>query len=69
MKKMRAIFFKTDSFSGTVSFNLQTRGTPMRTTSVNQPKTIYPPETPKRNSGIPFELGWLKQVQVNKSAA
>ena len=41
----------------------------MRTTSVDQPKTIYSPETPKRNSGIPFELGWLKQVQVNKSAA
>src|ERR1700732_1172672 len=41
----------------------------MRTTSVDQPKTIYSPETSKRNSGMPFELGWLKQVQVNKSAA
>jgi deoxyribose-phosphate aldolase len=41
----------------------------MRTTSVDQPKTIYSPETPKRNSGIPFDLGWLKQVQVNRSAA
>ncbi len=40
----------------------------MRATSVDNPKTIHPPEAP-RNSGIPLELGWLKQVQVNKSAA
>src|SRR3984893_13758665 len=40
----------------------------MRTTSVEKPKTIHSPEEPRRNSGIPFELGWLKQVQVNKSA-
>jgi deoxyribose-phosphate aldolase len=40
----------------------------MRTTSVEKPKTIHSPEEPRRNSGIPLELGWLKQVQVNKSA-
>ena len=41
----------------------------MRTTSVDKPHIIHPPEAPTRNSGIPLELGWLKQVQVNKSAA
>src|ERR1700738_1970714 len=41
----------------------------MRTTSIDKPKTIHSPEVPKKNSGIPLELGWLKQVQVNKSAA
>ncbi len=41
----------------------------MHTTSVDKPKTIHSPEVPRRNSGIPLELGWLKQVQVNKSAA
>src|SRR6202162_5094745 len=41
----------------------------MRTTSLDKPKTIPSPEVPRRNSGIPLELGWLKQVQVNKSAA
>ncbi len=40
----------------------------MRTTSVDKPHIIHPPEAPTRNSGIPLELGWLKQVQVNKSA-
>ena len=41
----------------------------MRTTSVDTPKTIHSPEASTRNIGIPLELGWLKQVQVNKSAA
>ena len=41
----------------------------MRTTSVDKPKTIHSPEAPQRNNGIPLDLGWLKQVQVNKSAA
>src|ERR1700680_4509252 len=41
----------------------------MRTTSIDKPKTIHSPEVPKKNSGIPLDLGWLKQVQVNKSAA
>jgi deoxyribose-phosphate aldolase len=41
----------------------------MRTTSVDKPKTVDSPEMPRRNNGIPLESGWLKQVQVNKSAA
>jgi deoxyribose-phosphate aldolase len=41
----------------------------MRTTSVDQPKTIQSSPAPERNSGVPLDLGWLKQVQVNKSAA
>jgi deoxyribose-phosphate aldolase len=41
----------------------------MRTTSVEKPKAIHSPEASRRNSGIPLELGLLKQVQVNKSAA
>jgi deoxyribose-phosphate aldolase len=40
----------------------------MRTTSVDQPKTIQPSQAPGRNIGVPLDLGWLKQVQVNKSA-
>src|ERR1700676_5434888 len=40
----------------------------MRTTSIDKPATIHPPEAPSRNSGLPLDLGWLKQVQVNKSA-
>jgi len=41
----------------------------MRTTSVDKPAVIHPPETPVRNGGIPLDLGWLKQVAVNRSAA
>src|SRR5438874_1305773 len=41
----------------------------MRMTSVDKPKAIHSPEEPKRSSGIPLDLGWLKQVQVNRSAA
>jgi deoxyribose-phosphate aldolase len=41
----------------------------MRTISVDTPKTVHSTETAPRNRGIPLELGWLKQVQVNKSAA
>ena len=41
----------------------------MRTTSVDQPKTIQSSQAPGRNGGVPLDLGWLKQVQVNKSAA
>src|ERR1700726_3909228 len=41
----------------------------MRTTSVDKPTAIHSPEEPRRNRGIPLELGLLKQVQVNKSAA
>ena len=40
----------------------------MRTTSVDKPKAIRSPEEPTRNTGIPLDTGWLKQVQVNKSA-
>jgi deoxyribose-phosphate aldolase len=40
----------------------------MRTTSVDQPKTIQSSQAPERNAGVPLDLGWLKQVQVNKSA-
>jgi len=41
----------------------------MRTTSVDKPNAIHSPGEPQRNNGIPLDLGWLKQVQVNKSAA
>jgi deoxyribose-phosphate aldolase len=41
----------------------------MRTTSVDKPAQIHPPEAPGRNNGIPLDLGWLKQVAVNRSAA
>src|ERR1700675_1358219 len=41
----------------------------MRTTASDKTTPNPPPETPRRNSGIPLDLGWLKQVQVNKSAA
>src|ERR1700757_2820182 len=41
----------------------------MRTPSVDKPKAIHSPEEPKRNNGTPLDLGWLKEVQVNKSAA
>ena len=41
----------------------------MRTTSVDQPKTIQSSQAPGRNVGVPLDLGWLKQVQVNKSSA
>jgi deoxyribose-phosphate aldolase len=41
----------------------------MRTTSVDKPVQIHPPEAPGRNDGIPLDLGWLKQVAVNRSAA
>jgi deoxyribose-phosphate aldolase len=40
----------------------------MRTTSVDKPKAIHSSEEPSRNTGIPLDVGWLKQVQVNKSA-
>src|ERR1700719_66258 len=69
MKKLRAIFFKTDSLRKTVSFTLYLEQPPMRTTSVDQPKTIHSSQAPERNSGVPLDLGWLKQVQVNRSAA
>jgi len=41
----------------------------MRTTSVDKPPPIHPPEAPGRNNGISLDLGWLKQVAVNRSAA
>ncbi|HZC58402.1 MAG TPA: deoxyribose-phosphate aldolase [Chthoniobacterales bacterium] len=41
----------------------------MRMTSVDKPAPIHPTEAPGRNSGIPLDLGWLKQVAVNRSAA
>jgi deoxyribose-phosphate aldolase len=41
----------------------------MRMPSIDKPKAIHSPEESKRNGGIPLDLGWLKQVQVNKSAA
>jgi deoxyribose-phosphate aldolase len=40
----------------------------MRTTSAEKPAAIHRPETPGRNNGIPLDLGWLKQVAVNRSA-
>jgi deoxyribose-phosphate aldolase len=40
----------------------------MRTTPVDKPKAIHPPGEQTRNTGMPLDLSWLKQVQVNKSA-
>lgn len=40
----------------------------MRTTPVDKPKAIHSPGEQTRNTGMPLDLGWLKQVQVNKSA-
>jgi deoxyribose-phosphate aldolase len=40
----------------------------MRTTPVDKPKAIRPPGEQTRNTGMPLDLSWLKQVQVNKSA-
>src|SRR5580700_9392041 len=40
----------------------------MRTTPVDKPKAIHSPGEHPRNTGIPLDLGLLKQVQVNKSA-
>jgi deoxyribose-phosphate aldolase len=41
----------------------------MRTTPVDKPKAIHSLGEQTRNTGIPLDLSWLKQVQVNKSAA
>jgi deoxyribose-phosphate aldolase len=51
-----------------VSFNPQPGGPSMRTTPVDKPKAIRPPGEQTRNTGMPLDLSWLKQVQVNKSA-
>src|ERR1700737_2183322 len=40
----------------------------MRTTPVDNPKAIHSPGEQTRNTGMPLDLSWLKQVQVNKSA-
>jgi deoxyribose-phosphate aldolase len=40
----------------------------MPTTPVDKPKAIHSPGEHIRNTGLPLDLGWLKQVQVNKSA-
>jgi hypothetical protein len=40
----------------------------MRTTPVDKPKAIHSPGEQTRNTGMPLDLSWLKQVQVNKSA-
>jgi deoxyribose-phosphate aldolase len=40
----------------------------MRTTPIDKPKAIHSLEERTRNTGMPLDLGWLKQVQVNKSA-
>ena len=40
----------------------------MRTTPVDKPNAIHSPGEHPRNAGLPLDLGWLKQVQVNRSA-
>ena len=40
----------------------------MRTTPVDKPKATDSLEEQTRNNGIPLDLAWVKQVQVNKSA-
>ena len=40
----------------------------MRPTPVDNPNAIHSPGEHPRNTGIPLDLGLLKQVQVNKSA-
>src|ERR1700745_579877 len=40
----------------------------MRATSVDKPKAIHSPPKPARTTALPRDTGWLKQVQVNKSA-
>ena len=40
----------------------------MRTTPIDKPKAIHSPGEHARNAGMPLDVGWLKQVQVNKSA-
>jgi deoxyribose-phosphate aldolase len=41
----------------------------MTTTTKVSPSAPPAPAGPARNPGMPFELGWVKHVQVNKSAA
>jgi deoxyribose-phosphate aldolase len=40
----------------------------MTTTTKVSPTALSTPVGPARNPGMPFELGWVKHVQVNKSA-
>jgi hypothetical protein len=40
----------------------------MITTSNKSPATLSAPAGRLRNPGMPLELGWVKQAQVNKSA-
>ena len=40
----------------------------MTTTTKVSPRAPPAPAGPARNPGMPFELGWVKHVQVNKSA-
>jgi deoxyribose-phosphate aldolase len=40
----------------------------MRTTSADKTTTFHPAQTPGRNTSIPLDSAWLKQVAVNKSA-
>src|SRR5271166_5019915 len=40
----------------------------MTTTSNESPATLSAPAGHPRNPGMPFELGWVKHAQVNKSA-
>jgi deoxyribose-phosphate aldolase len=40
----------------------------MRTTPVDKPNSVHSPGEQTRNAGVPLDLSWLKQVQVNKSA-
>jgi deoxyribose-phosphate aldolase len=40
----------------------------MATTSTESPATLSAPAGHPRNLGVPFELGWIKHAQVNKSA-
>jgi deoxyribose-phosphate aldolase len=40
----------------------------MSTTSVDRLRALEAPEGNRRNLGIPLDLGWVKQVQLNRSA-
>jgi deoxyribose-phosphate aldolase len=40
----------------------------MSITSVERLRALEAPEENRRNAGMPLDLGWVKQVQVNRSA-
>ena len=40
----------------------------MKTTPIDSPKALSVPKGDARNAGLPLDIAWLQQVQVNKSA-